>query len=459
MFFKKIILPFFLLVTSLSYTQENPKFQDESINNIFYSLVELTETNPKRFFTVIDSVASSVSKKDSELFQIYKHYLTGSVYRNLENFEKAIYNYEETKKLAKKYNYLWFIPEVYREMGDEYMDQDMWKKAVKSYDNAISWYKKFGNELGVITCTYDGFIEHEQEKYEESNRILKKLLPVLQKSNPVYLDALSTIADNYISLDNVDSAFAYVNKMPLDTIEDVNNFNYSMHKHFVYVEYYIDKKDAKKANFYNEIIGKNRYATDIDGQYFNNKIEIAKLTNDIKGFQQYSDSLETSYQKRVKELQKKDVYTAEKVINTENKLTDITKKAGRLRMYIGLILLIVVSTAIPLYIRSKKKKETYEKMLVDLKNEIEHLLVIQAKNNETNLESLEQKVIVEANKFNLTDRETDVLLYVAKGLKNKQIADQLFVSVNTIKYHTRNIYEKMDVKNRSEITSKLLLKS
>lgn len=65
--------------------------------------------------------------------------------------------------------------------------------------------------------------------------------------------------------------------------------------------------------------------------------------------------------------------------------------------------------------------------------------------------------MAEAQKYKLTDRETDVLLYLSKGLNNQQIADQLFVSINTIKYHIRNIYEKMDVKKRSEITSRLLL--
>ena len=50
----------------------------------------------------------------------------------------------------------------------------------------------------------------------------------------------------------------------------------------------------------------------------------------------------------------------------------------------------------------------------------------------------------------LTTRELEVLELVSKGLKDKEIADQLFVSLSTIKTHTRNIYKKLKVRNRTE---------
>lgn len=50
----------------------------------------------------------------------------------------------------------------------------------------------------------------------------------------------------------------------------------------------------------------------------------------------------------------------------------------------------------------------------------------------------------------LTDREFDVLRELARGLTNREIAEQLTVSLNTIKTHTRNIYAKLEVRNRTE---------
>ncbi len=50
----------------------------------------------------------------------------------------------------------------------------------------------------------------------------------------------------------------------------------------------------------------------------------------------------------------------------------------------------------------------------------------------------------------LTDREMQVLQLVAKGLNNKDIAKQLFISENTVKNHIRNILEKLHLHSRME---------
>ena len=49
----------------------------------------------------------------------------------------------------------------------------------------------------------------------------------------------------------------------------------------------------------------------------------------------------------------------------------------------------------------------------------------------------------------LTDREKDVLFLLVTGLPNKAIAGKLFISADTVKTHTLNIYRKMEVDNRS----------
>lgn len=50
----------------------------------------------------------------------------------------------------------------------------------------------------------------------------------------------------------------------------------------------------------------------------------------------------------------------------------------------------------------------------------------------------------------LSKRELEVLESMAKGLSNQEIADQLFVSLNTIKTHNARLFEKMDVKRRTQ---------
>ena len=50
----------------------------------------------------------------------------------------------------------------------------------------------------------------------------------------------------------------------------------------------------------------------------------------------------------------------------------------------------------------------------------------------------------------LTDRALDVLRLMSEGLKYKEIAIQLFISLNTVRSHVKAIYGKLNVNNRTQ---------
>lgn len=54
----------------------------------------------------------------------------------------------------------------------------------------------------------------------------------------------------------------------------------------------------------------------------------------------------------------------------------------------------------------------------------------------------------------LTDRESEILDYLAKGFLYKEIATELFISKETVKKHIHNIYDKLHVQNRTEALNK-----
>lgn len=58
------------------------------------------------------------------------------------------------------------------------------------------------------------------------------------------------------------------------------------------------------------------------------------------------------------------------------------------------------------------------------------------------------------NNFHLTDREKGVLQFIAQGMSNKEIADQLYLSKNTVETHIRNCYKKLFVSNRTMAAQK-----
>lgn len=58
------------------------------------------------------------------------------------------------------------------------------------------------------------------------------------------------------------------------------------------------------------------------------------------------------------------------------------------------------------------------------------------------------------NSGQLTDRQKELLDLLAEGLSNKEIAEKLFISENTVKYHTKNIYSILDIKDRKDFFQK-----
>ena len=52
----------------------------------------------------------------------------------------------------------------------------------------------------------------------------------------------------------------------------------------------------------------------------------------------------------------------------------------------------------------------------------------------------------------LTDREREVLELVATGITNREVAQELFISINTVKVHLRNVYTKLGADSRTEAT-------
>jgi DNA-binding NarL/FixJ family response regulator len=56
----------------------------------------------------------------------------------------------------------------------------------------------------------------------------------------------------------------------------------------------------------------------------------------------------------------------------------------------------------------------------------------------------------EVEKIKLTNRETDILEHLSKGLNYNEIADNLIISPSTVRKHIENIYKKLQVHNKME---------
>jgi ATP/maltotriose-dependent transcriptional regulator MalT len=60
----------------------------------------------------------------------------------------------------------------------------------------------------------------------------------------------------------------------------------------------------------------------------------------------------------------------------------------------------------------------------------------------------------EIKRLGLSRREVEVLQLMADGLSNTEIAEKLFLSLHTVKSHSSRVFEKLDVKRRTQAVEK-----
>jgi len=104
-----------------------------------------------------------------------------------------------------------------------------------------------------------------------------------------------------------------------------------------------------------------------------------------------------------------------------------------LEIYIGVI--AVIFTALGIWLALKLVKPKVQTVIVEKEVRV----------------SAEEFVFneKEAGRLGLSKREIEVLEFMAQGLSNQEIADKMFVSLNTVKTHTSNLFSKLDVKRRT----------
>lgn len=110
-----------------------------------------------------------------------------------------------------------------------------------------------------------------------------------------------------------------------------------------------------------------------------------------------------------------------------------------LELYIGAIAIFFTGLGIWLALKLTNKKT--ETIIIEKEVYIPN----------TNTFQLNTKILEQTG---ISKRELEVLELISEGLSNEEIAEKLFISLNTIKTHTSNLFEKLEVKRRTQATEK-----
>ncbi|RTL14856.1 MAG: LuxR family transcriptional regulator [Flavobacteriaceae bacterium] len=253
----------------------------------------------------------------------------------------------------------------------------------------------------------DGYIKMLNKDYVKSEQLLNEADALVRANSP---ENLPNIYGKKMELYNKmklfekrDTAF----NEGLQLAKKYNKIKYVMYLHQVMRNIFQENQDYKNAFFtqkkYDSIV-KYYNATDTNG-----KLELA-----------------------------------EKKIEDENrKLKEQNKKYIDYILYCVIVsLLLLLFFAFRLYQTNKARRILVEKENTRIHDEIERLTqALDEKGNAT----------LDVSNYNLTERQKEIIAYIRSGLTNKEIANKLFISENTVKYHLKIIYEILDVAHRSAI--------
>lgn len=105
-----------------------------------------------------------------------------------------------------------------------------------------------------------------------------------------------------------------------------------------------------------------------------------------------------------------------------------------LEFYLGIVALLFTVLGVWMGLKLTRKKK----------------IIIEGNRSEANFKVNEN--LLQA--LGISNREYEVLSLIARGYTNQEIADRLFISLNTVKTHSSNLFLKLDVKRRTQAIQK-----
>ncbi|WP_434036061.1 tetratricopeptide repeat protein [Formosa sp. 4Alg 33] len=118
------------------------------------------------------------------------------------------------------------------------------------------------------------------------------------------------------------------------------------------------------------------------------------------------------------------------------------KRNQNLLIFLVGTLIILLFLSFFFYKAAKQKRILAEQEMDSMRNALERVTQELNESGQTKLD---------LNTYTLTERQLQIIDLVKQGKSNKEIGEDLFISVNTVKYHLKIIYETLHISNRSEL--------
>ncbi len=455
----------------------------ETMANIFISKMDAIMTNAERgrFYSLLGVLYykhSMLEEADSSFFIAQDSYVTLGDSSNVSHmrmnraamnemmgkYDKAIEIYMEVIDFFKRKNDSLQLANSFSNLGVAYESMENAEKSIEYHKKALRIRRIIKDTINVgYSLNNIGVVFTEILKDVDSALVYYTMAHNIFKGTEALWES-ATVSANighiYVDLKQYDEAEKYFNYSfkIFDSIKIVQG-KAELLRSFGQL-YFAKGEDQRAIESLNESLKLNEKAENkkeileinrILSKIYISRSDYASAISTMQTVTELSDSLlniekqkaiadiETKYQ--VKEKNK----TIE-VLRLEEQLH--IKQIRNQTVLIGSLSVIFVLLIIVYNFKTRQNKLNQKQLRLELQN---YLLRIDEMQTEIDEKGDCNKFSEEKLKeFDLSERETEVLKLIAQGFKNIEIADKLFVSQNTIKTHIKNIYVKLDVKNRVE---------
>ena len=350
----------------------------------------------------------------------------GNVFVNIKQYKKALPYFKEALIIETKLNNRKGINYDLSNIGEVFVYTHQYDSAIFYYQKALDIAKKIGYRDNIsVNYNCMGYLYQQKGDLTKSNEYYSLAIPKLEKYNGKrYLsNTLINLGSNYTILRNYDQALLHINK-GINLAMEINS------PENIILGY------TALSNYYNDILN-------YELALVNYKKSIT-LRDSIRSqeSEQNIAALEAVYENQIKD----------KHIKNLKYQTNLQANQNILQLII-IVFLVLLASGLFVFFRLKHKNDLL--VVTQMRNDIqEYIHRIENYENTQNQEDETNTFNKNIEHFGLTERETDVLLLISQGLRNEEIANKLFLSVSTIKTHTRNIFIKLDVRNRIEAVRK-----
>ena len=404
----------------------------------------------------LDRCREAISNQSFPLLQIQVLRAEGNVFWardfftiSLQKYQEALLIAEVTGEIEYRISLLSNIAGVYHKLSDlekafEYINGAIDLAVEHGFYRPRTYLKKgrFAMELGRDEEAEDTLLEAIKYSidYEDSIALYR---------------VHGALAQLYASTDQLDKAEDQLNS--LKTIGEAISFK-DAYESVASVMYHAGRKDELQltealsegiwhARSNNELIeGLTMLRT--GSEFYADRGAWARAYDLQSQYLTIHDSLlSAAIQNKVYELEYQ-FATAQKEKALQETVAELKQKQI-FQTFLTVIIFILIAVSVFVFVTQKQKNQLRQQVMTgeiaELRHQIRELLGKYEGQLEMGMDTLNDKLVNP-----LSQREFDVFQQIFSQKSSQEIADELFVSINTVKTHLKNIYSKLGVSNRKE---------